>query len=171
MTTEDKLKNAAERQRAVLRVKMHRGTPERHGTIEDYQERERVANANHAALVDVLGEFNVTINAKEFSKWRPTKRATGDITGIASVFILATDGNLGLFYNEVDGTRNVFFGHIQHFDGKVAPLYSVPAPSKPYDPDAKVKKKASSNSTARVLSKRDERIAIRVMELLDDLND
>lgn len=163
--TEVLLSIARQKQQAAIRAKMpHLTVPE----SVDLQARERVAEANAAALVLVLLKTGVTIRAAEYSNWRPTRLVTAELVGIVSgCTILATDGNLGLFahYND-DGEsfHDAFFGHIQHFDGRVQTLFGIP---QPYHATEVKKKKPSKEQQ----SKRDVKMAAKVMELLKLLDD
>lgn len=135
------------------------------------EQRAQVDAANRAALIEVLRRTRVTIRASEFDSWRPTKQSTEEITGVTTGFvtILATDGNLGLFVqyaNDDETLTNVFFGHVQHFQGKVQTLHGSPTPYHAKDLSNKPRKKSKTQ-----LSKRDERIAERVMQLLQELDE
>lgn len=86
--------------------------------------RDETARLNRQALCDVMRDFSIVISQRDFDTWRPTKRNTGDITGVAyGLQILCTDGVLAHFLKP---TGEVLLGHIQCFSGEVAPLYSMP---------------------------------------------
>lgn len=101
--------------------------------------RESVAQQNRDALVAVLNETGITLNAQEYNKWRPTQRVHGVIPGMpVRVTCVATDGNLGLFLPDFDQGHNLgtaFLGHVHRFEwsdgeelktGAPGPLFSVP---------------------------------------------
>ena len=85
---------------------------------------------NTTALSAVLQETGFLIAAHEFHLWRPTKREPGYIQGIdLGLTILATNGSLGLF--TIKDKPSYFLGHIEHFSGKVEPLFSAPPKLQP----------------------------------------
>lgn len=116
--------------------------------------RDEVQRLNSNALLDVLRETGVVLRAETFRHWRPTVRAIGAIGGVSQVkaTILATDGNLGLFVDE----SGSFFGHIQHFSGRVKTLFSAAkdgvtqnsVSDEPYIPRAKKPKAPRKDSVA-----------------------
>lgn len=144
---------------------MNTGTPAE--TPE--QARDRVRHANETALIAVMQETGVQLPIRTFMQWRPTVRVRATITGVTVATILATDGVLGLFIQK-DSTGHVvqtFFGHIKHFDGIVQTLYGVPKPFAA-NPDYKHKPSARSKE---LKNKREERIAMRVAQILADIDE
>jgi hypothetical protein len=87
---------------------------------------ELLENLNREGMVKLMAETGVTIPAKEFALWKPTKRNLGQVRGVyGNVMILAHDGMLGLFQRaegEV-GARYVT-AHIGWFDGTIEGLFS-----------------------------------------------
>ena|SRR6266496_2806203 len=89
----------------------------------DAVERNLVAKLNRDELTRLMLEFGFTIRAKDFPNWRPTQRSKGSVPGVWEIVeLIATDGLLGMFLND---NREPLVGHIQMFDGKVEPLFSV----------------------------------------------
>jgi hypothetical protein len=85
-----------------------------------------------------------TFKRLDLAIWRPTVRASGEISGvIGNVVILATDNNRGLFLRT---SGEPFIGHIQHFTGPVRSLIRKPgkwdqaSPEGPTSPVVKKKK-------------------------------
>lgn len=83
--------------------------------------RESCAQLNRDSLVAVLAETGMTISAKDWNKWRPTKRTIGVIDGMPlRVTCVATDGNLGIFVT--DAATHIlgaaFLGHTHRFEWK-----------------------------------------------------
>lgn len=86
-------------------------------------ESANVAMLNRHALVALMHKYGFTIPAREFQNWRPTKLATGDISGVANqVTVLATDGLLA-YFDTGDGT--VLCGHKDWFSGAVETLHTL----------------------------------------------
>lgn len=94
-------------------------------------EREEVARRNARELVLVQAETGWTIRAEEILDWRATMRSVGLIAGVSEsanvgrVTLLATDGSRGLFVKHERSSKDYLLGHVEHFDGKVAPAHSL----------------------------------------------
>ena len=83
---------------------------------------ELLENLNREGMVAVMKETGMTIPAKEFGLWKPTKRNLGQVRGVyGNVMILAHDGMLGLFQQQ-EGT--FVFAHTGWFDGAIEGLFS-----------------------------------------------
>lgn len=121
-------------------------TPEMRDTIA----RDDVTQKNATALSMLLREHLLLIQPKEFPQWRPTKRASGSIPGVAeSVTVIATNGLMAYFlYDGAEREGEVLFGHVQKFDGKVETLHTLPKAPKESDsaPSARAKKAAKTLS-------------------------
>lgn len=85
-------------------------------------DRAEVALDNRNEMIRLMGQYGFLIPAKRLPFWRPTVRSSGDIDGVREALtIIATDGLLAYFLTFED---EVWCGHIQHFSGKVQPLFS-----------------------------------------------
>ena len=92
--------------------------------LTDEQKRAECAASNDKALFVLMGEHSIKISPREIAEWRPCRRSVGDIPGVREgLTILCTNGVVAWFTTQ-DST--LVFGHISHFTGKVAPLFSVP---------------------------------------------
>lgn len=81
--------------------------------------------------------------------WRATKRSRGRIKGIGLMLtLLATDGSRGLFLVDERSPKNYLLGHVEWFDGKVAPAHGVR------------KKHKEKVARVRKLSRHDEILAL-----------
>jgi hypothetical protein len=68
---------------------------------------------NRQLLVRLMLEYNITIPAKQFDKWRPTERKTGRIPGVSEgLTCIMTDGLLGFFIRE---GKQPLYGHVGWF--------------------------------------------------------
>lgn len=99
-----------------------------HDIDQDLVERTHVATLNRNALIDLMGQHEILIPARELPLWRPTKLLKGDIDGVQeAITIIATNGILGWFLTH-DGAA--WCGHIQCFSGDIKPLFSIQKPDK-----------------------------------------
>lgn len=117
-------------------------TPEMRDTIA----RDDVSQKNATALSMLLREHLLFIQPKEFPQWRPTKRASGSIPGVAeSVTVIATNGLTAYFLFDGDTREGeVLFGHVQKFDGKVETLHTLPKTPKESNSAPKVRTKKAT---------------------------
>jgi hypothetical protein len=93
----------------------------------DYDpERDAQMKANAQEMVKLMGQYNILISARSIHLWRPAQRKSGSIDGLRNgLEIIATDGLLGWF---ITPEGEAWCGHIQHFDGKIEPLFSFHGP-------------------------------------------
>jgi hypothetical protein len=117
----------------------------------DTAERERVAEANAQSLSRLKALYGITLPYATADSWRPTRPSSGNIPGFERSFtILCTDGIVAWFIDPFDV---LFYGHVQHFTGKVEPLHSAQKKSsggtaKPGQ--EKAKRKASTSRAPKV---------------------
>ena len=128
---------------------------------------EMVRELNFNALVALMGEFELTIHAREFAKWRPTVRAEGEIPGVGLGIMLATDGNVCWFQV---GPTEVVMAHIQHFNGKVETLFRLPKSGEVKEKSTKPKKPHTPEDEAKEVArlKRAHKKQL-LLSLLDDI--
>jgi hypothetical protein len=123
-------------------------------TEDDTKERDEVARKNKQALIYLLAEHpEIFIATRDFANWRPTVREIGTIPGVwESVEILCTDGLIAWFLNhDPDRFGEVLVGHIQHFSGEVATLYSCQS-DKPIKERANKPRKKGESLLSRALA-------------------
>lgn len=119
-------------------------TPEMRDTIA----RDDVAQKNATALSMLLREHLLFIQPREFPTWRPTKKVSGGIPGVAeSVTVIATNGLTAYFLYDGEAREGeVLFGHVQKFDGKVETLHTLPKTLKESDSAPKVRAKKATKT-------------------------
>lgn len=82
---------------------------------------------NRRSLVELMREYNITLPAKQFDKWRPTVRKTGRISGISDgLECIMTDGLLGYFLR---GDKEPLYGHVGWFIWDQPDITIIPNPN------------------------------------------
>lgn len=119
-------------------------------------EREEVARRNANALMQAFDETGMLVGVSEALDWRATWRSRGHVLGIdLNLTLIATDGSRGLFLVDDLSPKNYFLGHVEWFDGKVAPAHSVRKKKAAIDPTfakvARTKKVKTKSKRATLL--------------------
>lgn len=115
-----------------------------------------VADLNFSALLNLSATLGLRFGTT-MKDWRPTVRSRGTVPGIpGALTLLATDGVAAYFLRDDGG---VLYGHVGHFDGKVAPLFSASTGT----PVAQKVKRARKPKSKKTLERE------RRAKLIDDL--
>jgi hypothetical protein len=95
-------------------------TPEEWETVS----RDTADVQNRRKLVELMRDYNITIPAKQFDKWRPTEVKTGRIDGVSDgLTCIMTDGMLGYFLRE---DKLPLYGHVEWFKWDVPEVSYIP---------------------------------------------
>lgn len=111
--------------------------------IRATQAREACASTNRDSLIRLMAQHGLNLPYATLESWRPTKPSSGNLPGFERQFtLLCTDGCVAWF-EDVFGV--LFYGHIQHFTGKVEPLHSLSKPGS----TASAKREGSTGTKAK----------------------